>query len=268
MSMFDAFLKNFGPQPAVGVPTVPTPGPAPTPTNNPTVPSSATPAPNPADPSVPAALRAGQTTDPANPTPSPEKSPLSEFSNLWHNDPNAPKQPSITAPTFAVDPAKILEAAKTIDFGKLVPADVMTKALGGDSTAFQNALNTVTQAAFAQSAMTTAKIVEAALTQQADKFKEILPVEVRKLQVSNQLQTDNPLFSNPAVSPMLKVLEAQLTAKYPTAPANEISKVAKEYLTQFADAVARGNNPASPAQGGNKLNGGSQDDWSTYFGVG
>lgn len=260
MSVMGIFqnLLNTGGQPAA--PTAPTAPAAPSggPGNG-TVPgptNSGTAAPNPADP---AALKAGKTGE--------GESPLANFSELWKIDDKNKGGELSLSPTFNIEPAKLAEAAKTLDFAKVVSPEVATKALGGDAQAFAAALNAVTQAAYTHSAVSTAKIVEAALAKQAQQFQQYLPNEVRKLQVSEQVRSDNPIFNDPAVAPMLDMLKAQLTEKFPTAPAAEISSQAQKFLSGFAEAVVKANGGSVVEKAGDGGSGskGADYDWGKFF---
>lgn len=257
MSIFQN-LMNSGAAPAAPAAPAATAAPSGGPGNG-TVPNpanSGTTTPNSADP---AALRAGKTGE--------GESPLANFNELWKID-DKNKQGEISlSPTFNIEPAKLAEAAKTLDFAKVVSPEVMAKALGGDSASLAAALNAVTQAAYTHSAVSTAKIVEAALAKQAQQFQQFLPNEVRRLQVSEQVRSDNPIFNNPAVAPMLDMLKDQLTAKFPAAPAAEISAQAQQFLSEFAKAVvtAGGGSITEKAAEGTGAAKGADYDWGNFF---
>lgn len=190
------------------------------------------------------------------------ESPMANYADLWKIEPNQMPRDPIAAltPNFTIDPAKVAEAAKTIDYSRLVPPDLMTKALSGDAAAMGQILNTVTQASTANSGMSTARIVQAALEHQAKQFAEILPQEVRKLQVSQQVQQDNPIFSDPAAAPILDGLRTQFTAKYPTASPQQVSDHIKQYLGDFIKA-AGGNMSVQTKQ----TTAPGEQDWSKFF---
>lgn len=202
-----------------------------------------------------------------------EKAPLAEYAKLWENDPT--KQPEAPQPFFNADPKKLLEAARTIDFSKQIPAEVLAKvAAGGEGAqaAFSEAINAVTQAAYAQSAHATTKIVEAALTKQMEQVMAKIPDLVRNQAIKENLRAENPLFSNPAVSPMLSMLESQISSKNPTASAAEVNTMAKNFLNEFATAIgvqqtASQNNQNNNASGNMKKTGAKGDNWEDFFGV-
>lgn len=163
-----------------------------------------------------------------------EESPLSGYEKLWETDPNA-KPPASSVPKFDIDPQKLMAAAKSIDFSKVIPADVLEKASKGDVTALGQAINFSAQAGYAQSAAATTKIVEQALTQQAKVFKEeIMPAILRQHTVSQTL-VDETLLNNPAVKPMVDAVKQQFSTKYPQASAAEIAKHTTDYFRGFSE---------------------------------
>lgn len=200
-----------------------------------------------------------------------DKSPLEGYEKLWETDPNAKKAPSLT-PTFTADPAKLMEAARTIDFAKVIDPEVLAKAVAGDAAAFSQAINSAAQAGYAQSAHATTKIVEQALTQQAKMFKEeIMPAILREHSISTAVASDNAIFENPAVKPIVEMATAQLSAKYPNASAADIKKHAQEYFMGFAKELATAGGMTmektlDPAAG-MKLGVREPQDWAKYFGV-
>ena len=226
------------------------------PAGNPTVPNSGTVV---SDGSV-AAIPAGATGD---------KSPLSEFAKLWETKDNSPKS---FVPNINVDPAKITEATKNIDFSKAIAPELMTKALAGDANALMQVINSTAQASVAQSIGATAEIVKTALTQQADKFNtEFGPEMLRRADISRTLQTDNPLYNNPAIAPVLKDIEQQMAAAYPNASAGEVAANARRYFTDMAEqlVVANGNQIVKPGQGVNgkpTQTARKEEDWGKFFG--
>lgn len=190
-------------------------------------------------------------------------SPLDEFKGLWENDPNAKNEDQPFG--FNVDPQKLMEAAGKVDFTKAIkPEDLQAITAGGDGAkeAFMRAMNSVTQSSYAQSALATSKIVEAAIAQAQERFEAKLPSYIKKQNLSNSLREDNPALSHPAAAPILTALENQLTVKYPSATGAEIKKMATDYLTSFATAASpkKPDEPKSKAKGAN-----SEVDWSSFL---
>lgn len=250
-------------------PGAPTPGNIPDPNN----PQNRT-DPN-ANPNVPADQRNKSGEDK-------NKSPLDEFTGLW-DDPPAPKPGEEQTPNWddhgslvprmKIDPQKLIASARKIDFSKALNPERVMKALKeGDVGAFNEVMNSALQAAFANQAMTMSRMAETMFSQFSEKlYTGALPHHFRKHQVSNQIDADNPIFSNPAVAPMLESVKQQFQVKYPKATPKEISDMAKKYVLTFADAVKGGDAGASSGGAGKGGKGGGKPnednmDWLEFAG--
>lgn len=209
----------------------------------------------PANPAVPAEPQATNTTP---------QSPMDQFSELWqpNTTPAAPDQPLIN-----IDPKQLADAARKTDFSKLVSPELMARVQAGGedgATAMVQMLNQLGQGIYAQSAFASSKLVEQAVAKARDQFNADIPGHVKKLQVSDSLRQENPIFNHPAASPILGAVESQLTVKYPNASASEITKMAKQYLEGFATAV---NAPATAAaaEADAKAKSSTETDWSKFL---
>ena len=252
MGLFDMFTKSttatqpqLAPQnPNVNPALAPAPAPQGSQDINPTVPNNN---------NLP--LKVDATTDSGV-----AKSPLDNFKDIWQtvpiNDNSAPF-------TFNADPAKIALAAKSLDFSKVIPVETMTAISKGGTeaaTAFAQAMNLVTQAAYAQSAQVSTKLAETAVAEMQKKILAQLPNLVKQQQVNDALRTNNPLFENPAVAPIMEALQMQLTAKNPTATADQIREHAEAYLTGLVQTIMPGATvPAAPKSSNRDM------DWSKFI---
>ena len=187
-------------------------------------------------------------------------SPLDQFSGLWEPTP-APKDVDGTLPAnmFAgTDPAKMLENARKVDFAKTIPPEVLAKITAGGpdaAAAFAQALNDVSQRAYAQSSFASTKIVEAALAKFQEGLDNRLPSQIKKHQVSDSIRESNPALQHPAAAPIMEAMQSQLAVKYPSATVSEIRDMASQYLTAF-------NAAANPPKM-DKVN--AAEDWGKYF---
>ena len=193
----------------------------------------------------------------ANPQPA---TPLDQFSELWKTpESNVAAQP--TGVFGNIDPKQFMEAAGKIDFTKVVNPDQLTAITqGGEGAmqAFANAMNAVAQQTYAQSAYASTRIVEQAVARMRDNVLAELPSHIKKQTVSDNLRAENPVFSNPAVQPVISALEAQLTVKYPNASATEITQMAKNYV----EALGTSFSPKPVADTKPKAN---ETDWSSFL---
>jgi hypothetical protein len=213
-----------------------------------------------------------QTGDDAN------KSPLAEFTELWQNAPikeGEEVEPdwndyNSVVPQTKIDPKKLIEAAKRIDFSKAIDPVLVQKALKeGDVAAFNSVINSVLQVSFANMAMSATRITESMTRQMAQKLiSKALPHQLRNHSINTQIDTDNPIFTDPAVAPMLEMVKKQMQVKYPKASPAEISSMAKKYVTTFADTVkGDGTGTGTPGKKDGKPGNAGEMDWLDFAGV-
>jgi len=187
--------------------------------------------------------------------------PLAEFKDLWEA---APVDPNAAAPMFSgVDPKKLMEAAQKTDFSKVVTPEAMAKIQAGGQegvAAMMQAMNNMSQTVYANSAMATTKIVEQALAKQMDSFKASLPGIIKQHTVSDNLRTENPALSNPAVQPFIQAMEQQFAVKHPGATSSELTAMAKQYV----EGVGALFSPAAKQTPAEKQAAGEMD-WSKFF---
>lgn len=255
MSMFQNLVG--GPQPAAAAPAAPgtpaTPGQLPA-----GAPATGAASPNTApNGTVPAIGTTGTEGAPAT--------PFADFQDLWKNEPADPNAPAPNQGVFGnVDPKKFMEAAGKIDFAKVVtPEQLQQITAGGPEAmkAFAAALNSVAQTTYAQSAFASTKIVEQAMTRAKDSFLADLPQHIKQQTVKDNLRAENPIFSNPAVQPIISALEAQMTVKYPQATATEITAMAKQYVEALGTSFA-----PKPVKAESKSGTGREEtDWSSFL---
>lgn len=199
---------------------------------------------------------AAPATDPNTPA-----TPLDPFNDLWKTDPA--QQGQKPAAVFGnVDPKKFQEAASRVNFaGAITPDQVAAINQGGDAAlqAFSTALNSVAQQVYAQSTFAATKMIDAGLAKAKEGFVSELPSHIKRQQVSDTIRSENPLFNNPAVQPIISALEAQLTMKHPNATATEIAGMAKQYIEALGTSFA----PAPPVDPKKSVQ--QETDWSTFL---
>jgi hypothetical protein len=192
--------------------------------------------------------------------------PLDTFKDIWQTPTNTDADPS--GPMFAgVDPQALMASAGKVDFAKAVtPEQLQAISAGGEGAmaAFAGAMNKVAQTVFAQSAFATTKIVDQAMTRQQENFAKQLPSMVKKFSVNENLQTNNPLLSNPALTPLVSALTDQLTRKNPSATSAEIQGQVNDYFSALGTTFAPKpvETPATRAA----AKAAKADDWSAFLG--
>ena len=198
--------------------------------------------------------------------PAPEPSPFDAFKDVWQSptnpDPNA--NPNIFG---NLDPNKVMESARRVDFNKAItPANLQRIQAGGQDAmaALMESMNSVAQTVYAQSAMATTKIVEQALTKQSEKFNADLLSMVRKFSVNENIAAENPIFKNPALAPLVGALTEQFSRKAPPGTtAQEIQQQVGDYFKAIGGAFA----PAAPETSATRAaaSRAQTDDWSKFL---
>lgn len=222
---------------------------------NPTVPSSSTPT---SDGKGPGAFPAVEKTG--------EKSPLDGFQDLWQIDDKDRKQLPPVAPQIAVDPKKMQDAAKALDFSKAIDPEAAKKALAGDTEAFAGILNEVARAATVQASAASARVTEAALKAQSDAFQARIPEILRTHEASVGLRQDTQVYDNPALAPLVSLVETQMAAKYPNATPEQLRKQTNDFLQGAASSIvgSTGKQIIDPAPTGGK-NVRKETDWTKFL---
>jgi hypothetical protein len=194
-----------------------------------------------------------------------QASPLDTFKDVWQTPANV--QDSTAGPMFeGVDPKKLMESAGRIDFAKVItPEQMQAIAGGGDQAvqAFAQAMNKVSQSVYAQSAFATTKIVDEAIARQQENFAKQLPSMVKKFSVNENLQTNNPALSNPALTPLVSALSEQLVRKNPNATSAEIQAQVSDYFAALGTTFAPKVQETPGQRGANRA--AKQEDWSQFF---
>lgn len=186
-------------------------------------------------------------------------SPLDQFKDIWQ--PNENKEDP--APSFNPDPGKIMEAASKVDFTKILSKDALAKVQAGGDEAVQAMavlLNQTAQAVYGQSTVAASKIVEQALSQAEQKFASKVPTLVNQKAAQAKLLASNKALANPAVAPIVALIQEQLAAKYPNATSDELAEMAGEMMKGAANVFAPAPSPASPDKGKK-----ADDDWSDFL---
>jgi hypothetical protein len=115
--------------------------------------------------------------------------------------------------------------------------------------------------AVAQKAMVQATLVSSQLTKKAVEdavaaTRATLPDLLREQGAQNHMRETNPLFSNPAVKPVIEAARSQLLQKYPNATHSEITGMVNDYIRAMGTAFAP---PAPSVAGANDV------DWEAFM---
>ena len=240
------FLNFFESKPAVSTPA---PAAAPSTTQQQTAaPGTIETAPNPFAVNDPAAK--------------PTESPVPDFNKLWEPiatptpDPNAPK------PVSQEDRIKqTIEAARQIDFTKVIPQDTMAKISAGGQdaqAAFVEAINLVNQATYAQSTFAADARIEQAIAKAGEEFKKQIPAIVRQHNLHDTLRGEDPRYKDPEIAPLLTAIDQQISLKFPDATAAQVNSMRSQYL----DRVTGKLNPKPTETPTKDPRNGEVEDWT------
>lgn len=255
MSMFDIF-KTTPDTPAV---VAPQQQPAPQPGQQPVVAPPGN-IPNPQVTAQESAVTAPNGVVPAQPaieTKEPE-TPLDEFKNLWETDPTKTTPVAANTELTQADLSKVMAKA---DFSSVItPENLTAIAAGGEDAqkAFSNSLNAVAQQVMIQSTLVNNKLTEQAVQKAIDTYQAKLPDLLRSQAASDHLRTSNPLFSKPAVKPVIQATQAQLLQKFPNATHTEITKMTENFIIALGEIV-------KPVTAVNDNQAGSETDWDAFM---
>ncbi len=261
-SIFDMFSSKGGATGGQASATPPTDGAAnATPAPGATPPANTPPA-NSADsnPTVPNATNTPVVTDTV--TGSQAKSPLDNYKDIWETGTIKPPEP-----LFDVTNEKMLEAASKVDFRQVVTPELLArvKAGGEDAVAAQMEItNKIAQTVYGNSAIATTKIVQQAVEKTRQEFMASLPELIRGQNVDNLLRTENPIFDNPAISPILSAIEGRMRSKNPTLTASQVATKAREYFLDMSSEVQAALNPVKDLDASGKPKR-KEVDWSLYL---
>ena len=126
------------------------------------------------------------------------------------------------------------------DFSSQIPQDVRaTIAAGGDEAvaAMMTAMNSVAQASMTQSMLAANKMIDQAVTKAVANQEAKLPTALKAQNLANGIESANPVFSDPAVKPVIEAVASQLQGKFPQASTSEIVAMAEKFVVTMGEAV-------------------------------
>ena len=194
-----------------------------------------------------------------------EPSPGDKFKELWNPTPVDPNEKS--EESTALSPEKMLEAASKVDFTKVLDQALLAKiAAGGDEAvaALTQILNKQSQTVYGQSVVVTNKLIEKAVGDAEQRFQKLLPGMVKNHTAGEDLQAENPAYSDPAVAPIFKAVKQQVIEKFPNASSREVSALTKEYMETLVTKVG-GVLPNQEGKNTNTTKTGEDFDWLNYL---
>lgn len=193
-----------------------------------------------------------------------DQSPLANFAELWQPNKQQPgTEPAGNTSLFQLDEAKLQQSVRTLDFTKAIDPEMSAKALGGDAQALAQVINSVAQASMAQNALLTTKLVESAVAKTREEFSSKLPQQFRNFASQEALHASNPAFSDPALAPLVNLVNGVMQQKFPTASSAELTRMTQEYLSGAASTIA--GKPQAGTPGAAAENAPPEEDWSKFL---
>lgn len=167
----------------------------------------------------------------------PASSPLDQFKELWEpvSNEGAPVEPA-----QSLDPKKVGEMMSAADFSNVIGKENLAAiSAGGDGAmqAFVDSMNAVARQVMTQSTLISNKMIDQQVKAALEDHQKQLPSLMKKQFLSSEL-SDNPVFKNPAVKPVVEAVQHQLAGKYPDASAKELAVMANQFIEAMAETLA------------------------------
>lgn len=191
-------------------------------------------------------------------------SPLASFDKLWENAPTGDaKKPTGVLPAITAE--QLSTTLANSNFLANIAPELITKAAGGDAAAFSDVINQGLRTVMTQSVLASHGLVEAGARSHGEQLKATLPTMVRSSSVSDSLQS-NPLYTNPAVRPVIDNVRTQLETKFPQASAREIASMTDAYFADLSKAFT-GQNATAANGGKTPTQGDEETNWFEVLGL-
>ena len=237
MSIFDIFT----PAPSQPAPAQQAPAPQQTPVpvqpgNIPTPPAVTAEPGNPTAPVIPPVTPVAPLPDMTKAEPS-----LDDFKGLWDTVPTDPNNPATQQAPQALNVEDLQKTVGAIDFTQAITAEQLAAIQeGGEgaTAATLQAMNAMAQKVMIQNTLVNNKLTEQAIERAVKSHSDSLPELLRSQAAADHLKTSNPIFSNPAVKPIMEATQQALLQKFPNATHAEITNMTQNYITAMGQEFA------------------------------
>lgn len=221
-------------------------------------------------------VKTNQIDDPNNPDLNKEvkrSDPLTDFSGLWENDLEDPKNPKPEKSPVVpqIDPAKLTEMVGKIDFTKNITPEQSTAIIAGGEAGFaamKEILNGAVRQAFLTSFQTQHKMLSTSLDNARSSFLDEVPSHVKNVMIENSLTSSNAIMKNPAYAPLVEMTRQRFQDKYKKATPAQIETAVNKYFDDMtAESTKAKTEKTGEIDNRGKLAKGSPDaDWETWLG--
>jgi len=191
-------------------------------------------------------------------TPPKDDSPLADYKDLWQDDPKKPGEP---APAdYSLNPEDLQKVIAKQDFTKLAtPEQLAAIAEGGEGAVAANLaiINAVAQQTLTQATLVGNKLTEQMVARAIQDSQDKIPALLRSQLATSHLKDTNPLFSNPAVAPVMEAVRERLLGKFPDATPTQITEMTQDFVMAMGKEFAPKENLNDNGEGGT--------DWAAYL---
>jgi hypothetical protein len=191
-------------------------------------------------------------------------SPLDSFQELFKvDDTKQPAKNPLAEKLMELDPSKFSQAVSKMDFTRTLNQELVSKALQGDASAFNQALNQALQGTFATVVQMMVGINEAAFRKNNDRFESVLGNRFRDFQI-NFSKPENKALQHPAAQPVLAAMRKHIADLNPELSPSDVSRKAEDYFLAMGAAmseVTKATQDTKAAGGG----GNSAPDWTKFL---
>lgn len=173
------------------------------------------------------------------------ENPLDKHKEMWQTKPIDPDAPKPVEPPAPLTAEALKKSFATADFVSTLDPDIMTKiAAGGEEAgaAFTQAMNELGRQGLVQSTLINEKLTAKAVAAATEAATANIPELLRQQSAANHLKESNPIYSNPALKPLVEQAHTALLAKHPTATPAELTIMTEDYFKAVQESFA----PAAP----------------------
>lgn len=168
------------------------------------------------------------------------ETPLADYATLWETPTVTGQDPTLVAPPELTHEL-LNKAMQSVDFSSSITPE-MSQAImqGGEgaATAFAQAMGAVAKRVMVESTLVSNRLTKQAVDHAVRTSSAAIPSTLRAQTVTNHLLETNPLFSNPAIKPVVAATQQQLLQKYPNATNAEIATMLNDYLMAMGSAFS------------------------------
>ena len=164
--------------------------------------------------------------------------PLDAYKELFTDSAEGASTKDTNKPA-SLDQNKLMDVISKADFTNTIDQETLsTIQAGGEeaTSAFKTALNKSSQQVLFQSTLAVDKMVSSRLDAALKQHKAEIPEMLREQSAKDGLMGKNPVFNNPAVKPVVDLVQAAFSTKNPGATSTELQGMTEKFITALGEA--------------------------------